>query len=274
MNLTKERLHEIEQNGYQLDFGNVFNHAFENYKKIALYAGLLLFIITFVLGFLLFLNFASFLTSTNLENINKQLIDNLEHQKSLEAPILSMAFAILVFLLLLAPFSAGFYKMAEYADKDEEFRFIDIFSFYKAPYFINIILATILISLINMFVSTSVISILNLINIANFGIIQLASQFISLLVFLFTFMTIPLIAFGKLKAVEAIKYSFKIVLKQPFLLLGLLVVSIIGSMVGLMACCIGVFFTLPFLYSMNYAIYNAIVGVDYETDTEENNSFL
>ena len=28
----------------KLDFGNVFNHAFENYKKIALYAGLMIFV--------------------------------------------------------------------------------------------------------------------------------------------------------------------------------------------------------------------------------------
>ena len=44
MNQTQERLHDIEKNGYQIDFANVFNHAFENYKKIALYAGLVLFI--------------------------------------------------------------------------------------------------------------------------------------------------------------------------------------------------------------------------------------
>ena len=51
MNLLKERLQDIEKNGYQLDFGNVFNHAFENYKKIALYAGLVLFVFTILFGF-------------------------------------------------------------------------------------------------------------------------------------------------------------------------------------------------------------------------------
>ena len=33
---TQDRIEEIKKNGYTLDFGNVFNHAFENYKKIAL----------------------------------------------------------------------------------------------------------------------------------------------------------------------------------------------------------------------------------------------
>jgi hypothetical protein len=35
---------EIVHNGYALDFADVFNKAFENYKKIALYAGLMIFV--------------------------------------------------------------------------------------------------------------------------------------------------------------------------------------------------------------------------------------
>ena len=52
MKTTKEKIEEIKTNGYQIDFGNVFNHAFENYKKIALYAGLMIFVFAILLGFL------------------------------------------------------------------------------------------------------------------------------------------------------------------------------------------------------------------------------
>jgi hypothetical protein len=45
------------------------------------------------------------------------------------------------------------------------------------------------------------------------------------------------------------------------------VVAIIGSMVGFIGCCVGVFFTLPFIYSMYYAIYSEIIGFDYEDET-------
>ena len=45
---TKKRIEEIKNNGYELDFSDVFNHAFENYKKIALYAGLMLLVWVFV----------------------------------------------------------------------------------------------------------------------------------------------------------------------------------------------------------------------------------
>ena len=41
---TQNRIEEIKKNGFTLDFGNVFNHAFENYKKIALYGGLIIFV--------------------------------------------------------------------------------------------------------------------------------------------------------------------------------------------------------------------------------------
>ena len=39
MKSTQEKIERIKTDGYDLNFGNVFEHAFENYKKIALYAG-------------------------------------------------------------------------------------------------------------------------------------------------------------------------------------------------------------------------------------------
>jgi hypothetical protein len=268
MNPTLERLNEIKKNGYQLDFGNVFNDAFENYKKIALYAGLVLFIFAFIIGVIYFMSFGFYLQSINLENVNKQLIENLEHQKNLDDPLLYIVFSILILSLFLAPFSAGFYKMAEHADKDKEFKFINMFTYYKSPYFINIIVATILNGIISMLISSAILSFLSLMQINQLGITMLANYSISFFVYAFTFLTIPLIIFGDLKAIEAIKQSLLIVIKQPFVILGLTLVSIIGSLVGFMACCIGLFFTIPLLYSMNYVIYNAIVGIDNHLETE------
>ena len=50
MESTLNQIEQIKKYGYTLDFSNVFNHAFENYKKIALYAGLIL-LILFILSF-------------------------------------------------------------------------------------------------------------------------------------------------------------------------------------------------------------------------------
>lgn len=254
MNPTRERLLDIKQNGYQLDFGNVFNHAFENYKKIALYAGLVLFVFTVLFGIFAIGALVSFLgVATVTENLNPE---KLKVQNLSTSFILVSSISMLVLSCLLSPFQAGFLKMADYAEKDKEFHVSTLLSYYQFPYLKEIILSTFIISSISISQST----LFSLIKLELLG--TLITYFFSFI----TFLTIPLIVFGNLKALEAIKHSILIVLKQPFILIGLLIVAFIASMVGIMGCCIGIFFTLPFLYSMNYAIYHAIVGVDNETE--------
>ena len=61
----------------------------------------------------------------------------------------------------------------------------------------------------------------------------------------------------------------EILLKQPLVILGLIIVSFIASLTGLIAFCIGIFFTMPFLYSMEYALYNSIIGIDSVSEIDE-----
>jgi hypothetical protein len=42
---------------------------------------------------------------------------------------------------------------------------------------------------------------------------------------------------------------------------------------GLILFCIGIFFTIPFMYSMDYAIYDSIIGVD-QIEAEETTGTL
>jgi uncharacterized membrane protein len=79
---------------------------------------------------------------------------------------------------------------------------------------------------------------------------------------LLTFMVIPLIIFGNLKAMEAIEGSMIIVSKQFFILFALMIVSALFMMLGIFGFCIGIFFTFPFLHSMQFCIYNEIIGAD------------
>jgi uncharacterized membrane protein len=75
-------------------------------------------------------------------------------------------------------------------------------------------------------------------------------------------LTIPFIIFGKLSSIDAIKSSIIIVSKQPLILLGLIIVSLIAAIIGIFGFCIGMLFTMPFVYSMNYMIYKNIIGID------------
>jgi hypothetical protein len=70
--------------------------------------------------------------------------------------------------------------------------------------------------------------------------------------------------FGNLKALT-IQASILIVSKQP-LVFRILVVGYIATMVGFIGCCIGIFFTLPFIYSLYFAIYSEIIGFDPEDE--------
>ena len=254
MKQVQDRIEEIKNSGYPLDFGNVFNHTFENYKKIALYAGSMILIFFVIVAFILggitvtIFGLATLKQFANPENMAAE---------SLVGMNLVIYLVTLVALsCLFSPFFAGFLKMAQAADIDEEFHISSMFQYYKAPYFKEIVIATAVISL----VSTLISSVFNLMNIEIIGsLLSLAITFLTILV-------IPLIIFGKLNAIEAIKGSLIIISKQPLTLLALVITGFIASLVGFIGCCIGVIFTLPFMYSLYYAIYYEIIG--FETEKE------
>lgn len=256
MNQTLEKLHDIEKNGYQIDFGNVFNHAFENYKKIALYAGSVL--VIFIVLFIIFAS-VSLISVIGVSELSKELtpekfkIENLSQSNLMALGIFSIFTSC-----LLSPFFASFLKMADRGEKDLEFPVSSLFSYYKSPYLMEIIIATFIISTAG-FAQATLMTFIKL-NILG----SLINYFISFI----TLLTVPLIIFGNLKAIDAIKYSIKIVFKEPIVLLGLIVMALIGVFVGLAGCCVGIFFTMPFVYSMHYAIYSAIVGIDNPPENE------
>ncbi|QKJ63479.1 hypothetical protein [Flavobacterium sp. M31R6] len=250
MNQTKERLNDIEKNGYQIDFANVFNHAFENYKKIAVYAGLVLFI--FSVLFVIFIG-VSLISVMGVTAMTRELSpEKLNVENLSESNFLVFGSIALIVSCILSPFQASFLKMAHCGDRDEEFHISDLFGYYRLPYLKEIIISTFLISAIG-FAQATLLSYVHL---------ELLGKVITYFISYITLLVTPLVIFGDLKAIEAIKYSILLIFKQPFVILGLIIVAFIGSLVGFMGCCIGVFFTLPFLYSMNYAIYSAVVGID------------
>lgn len=255
MNQTLERLQYIEKNGYQIDFGNVFNHAFENYKKIALYAGSV--IVIFSILFIVFTAF-SLVSVIGIAEMTKLSSGEHKIEKFMQSNILEMGIISLFLSCLLSPFHAALLKMAHHGDRDENFPVSSLFSFYELPYLKEIIVSTFLISATSLAQAT----LLRYIKFEILGIL------INIFISFTTLLAVPLIIFGNLKAIDAIKHSIQIVLKQPFVLLALMIIALIGSFIGIMACCFGIFFTMPFLYSMNYVIYSDIIGIDATLNNE------
>lgn len=252
MPTTSEKIATIKENGYDIDFSRVFENAFENYKKIALISGIaiLLFsilMITIAIGIIgAFWGFGSI-----TENFS-----HLDPKRFTGVTILIYVVIVGLFSGLVSPFTAGIFKMAHCADTNTDFSISTTFDYYSSSYFKELFIASLLIAIS----STGINSLLESIGIRFLGVIMTYT------ISIFTFLVIPLIIFGNLKATEAIKGSLLIVSKQFFVILGLVIVAFILACLGIIGFCIGIFFTLPFVYSMYYAIYKDSIG--FETEEE------
>jgi hypothetical protein len=258
MNPTEKRIEEIKTNGYNLDFGTVFNHAFENYKKIAVYGGLALFVFLVIIGFAGVM-IAISVFGISASSFNPQSLAGFKITDFSGLFIISYVLGVSLVTAIITPFMAGFLKMADSGENNREFNISAFFNYYKSPYFSPLFVASLLLSLVS--VGSSML-------LENIGI-QVLGVVFSLIISLFTFLYIPLIVFGNLNAIDAIKGSIVLVTKQPVEIIGLIVVAYISSMVGFIGCCIGIFFTLPFMYSMHYAIYCSVIGVNSSNELDE-----
>lgn len=256
---NKNKIVAICNQGYHLDFGTIFESAFENYKKIVLYAGLMLLVFSILFGLTLFTGLISYFGIENIkEYLNKFILLS-------QLKVMPLDFAIpfntgiILISLIISPFMAGFFKMTDCGEKGEEFNISDMFSYYKFPYVLNIFLTSFIIELL----STGL-----LLFFQNQGL-NFIGSLINLLVSFLTFLTIPIIVFAKLNAIDAVKYSILLVSKQPLPLLGLIIIAGIGAILGLLVFFIGIFFTYPFIYSMKYVIYKSIIKIDESSEIVE-----
>lgn len=251
MKFTLDQIKDIKNHGYTLDFSTVFNTAFENYKKIALYAGLILLVFSIFFGII---GYSILAAIYGIDKLSNPEFFNIQSHNLSPLKLVYYIVGTAIFSAILSPFAAGFLKMADCAEKDQEFKVSTIFTYYKTNHFLQIFIATLVISLIGGIIST----LFEMQKLDNLGII------ISLAISYFTFLTIPLIVFGNLKAFNAITASFIIISKQPIVLLGLMVTIVVALIIGFLALFIGILFTVPLSYSMSYAIYYAIFKNDKE----------
>ncbi|TAF69687.1 MAG: hypothetical protein EAZ58_06230 [Flavobacterium sp.] len=238
-----------ETNNYNniLDFESVLNHSFANYKKIALYAGLALFV--FLFFFVIFFS-AIAISFFVAENINERSIENLQKLLLTKPYILYYTGFSILISSLLSPFMAGFYKMADAAEKNISFGVSGLLSVYTSSQFVPVFSATFLIGL-----ATNGLSLIfDEIGLSVIGIV------LTIIISFATILTVPLIVLGNCSTIESIKTSTAIVMKQPIVILMLLIVAILGALLGLFAFCIGMFFTYPFLISVVYTIYNHVTS--------------
>lgn len=255
MNENYTKIEKISNEGFDLEFGPILEKAFSNFKMIAGIGGISMILISIVLAivfggaFAAIYGFSDF-TGT-LTGLNPEFMTG--------SSLITFFVSSVVMAGIFNPISAGFIKMAYAADKNESFGLDTIFTYYKGSFFKELFLSGIIIG----FFSAGITYLLQY-----FGLIILGNL-VTYIVTFFTFLTIPLIIFSNLTAFQAITISVKLVLKQPIIILGLLIISILIVILGILGFCIGIFFTTPFLYSMYYCIYTAIIPIKVKSELDE-----
>lgn len=266
MKLTLQRLEEIKRNGYRLDLGEAINDVFENYKKIALLSGAVLLLVA-VVASVVFGGFAAFF-------IGVAALTETFTDMSQGIPLTSSALVVNLIISIIgyglfAPITAGIIQMAHNSSIDEDFDFGTAFMHFKTPYFKELFLAAAVVTLVGSGFST-LVQILSLNGTENSILMgSLIGGLLSILVPIFTLVMIPLIIFGNLSAFEAIKGSIVIVSKNFWTILLLAIVFSIFAMLGIIALCIGIIFTIPIFYSMQYIIYKSALPIDETSELDE-----
>ena len=243
------------QNGYSLDLGKIIENSFETFKKTFLISGVA-FIIIGIVGLILYAGYFGMLYGfSNFTDTMTQIqMDALDANTQIINTIVGSVFAA-----LFAPITAGFLYVNHLANTNKEFGLSTFFYFYKSPKLKDIILNQLIITLAANSVATFLI-------ISNQ---QIIGMLIQILVPLFTVFSIPLILFGEQNYMDAIIKSAKLFIKQPLILIVALIIAGIGSMVGIIALCIGIFFTLPYYFSVIYAAYENGIGIEETSPIDE-----
>lgn len=246
--LVDERI----QNGYSLDFGSIINSSIELFKIIWGPAGLavlILGLIMSVLGLGVFGVFYGFSDLTEeLTNFNPKSFSIFESLVFALITSLTSGFSYL--------FTAGIIEMAHRADVGLDFSLETAFHHFKSRFTKDLFVAGLVIGLVSALISL----------VINFMHIPFVDSILSILIGVLTIFVIPLIVYSELPFEKAISSSIQLASKNIPLIFALIVVATILAMLGFFALCIGVLFTISFVYIVNYAIYNSILPTNKEND--------
>jgi hypothetical protein len=263
---TLQKVQNLNTDNFKFDIGDLISEILENFKKVWALQGAIMLVlallVTVTIGSIGTLAFSlgdmtSFFTDYNPNDISSVGI------------IIKMVVTI-IFAGLAAPLTAGLIHICYLADTNKNFNFSTVFDYYKSSYAKEIIFSAIIITTF----STGLQTISDMLRINLDAIILPFYITIPLVIFqilisLLAFLTIPFIIYGNLNAWDAIKSSFSLSLKKFWIILLLTILVSVGIVIGFFALCIGIFFTIPLWYSMQYIIYKTIMGVYVHNELDE-----
>jgi uncharacterized membrane protein len=246
------RIDEKIQKGYELELGQIIDNSFEIFKKIVWTAGLGYFLVTIFMLSLIVLGM-TFLDPSQLDYIKEISQDPAFLENNPDIMGYYLVFIIVVGSIFV-PLNAGFLNLCHLAKTNQQFSILNIFDYYKSKHVKDLIIGTLILTIFSTIITT----------LLDFANLKLVGFVIQMSISLFTILFIPLIIYGNQNFSNAIQKSIKLVVKYPFTILGALVIGIVFAMLGMIAFCIGILFTLPYINCIYYSLYESIVGFEEE----------
>lgn len=253
---TEQRLQEISSKGYELRFDEIFGIGFTIWKRVALpIAGIILLLIL-IFGSVYGLA-SSWIYGASWEEILEMMKENPQaFQKSTQSLefMLRLMAVILPLSVLATPIAPGLLRMCYEADFMGGTRFGTAFYYYKPRYWGRILV----ISLVALLVG----SVPGLFAGQLGAIGSFINMFWSISVHVFMLFAVPLVIFAEASPFEALKASFKLGAKGFFPLLGFSLIGILVASLGIFVCCVGLLFSISYVYVINYLAYRQAIGFE------------
>jgi len=262
MNLfTQQRLLEIKQNGYRIDVSELWGNGFKIWKKVTapiLCGFLIMGVIAIPFSFLIvpFLYGMGFPELIKVAQVDPQFMQSITASFDYQ---LKAALIGLISGVLFAPIAPGFIKMCYDADFNDKIDFSVLFKYYQPKYYGKLIVVT----LITLLATTGIG-----LGLQQLGLAGKISYYVWIVVFhVFMALAVPLIIFADASPLAAIKHSFSVVSKNFFPILGFILLGALFTALGFVVCCIGLLFSMSYMYITNYLIYKQTIG--FEEDKNE-----
>lgn len=238
----------MEEQSQKFAFDTILEKSFDLYKKIAIPAGIAIMTITVALLSIALVAFNYFVKDPK---IFSEKMKNFDPNTLQEGTLIYFGIAITVSSLV-APFMAGVLKMIQEADTNQDVRYSSFFYYINHEKYFQIVLASLTIGILGVVTDLSLKQLLP----ENVG--SALGFLLSTLLSIMTFLATCFILFSDMNFIEAIRASIQKTKEHFFSILLLEFIAVLFYIIGIFGLCIGIFFTLPFVYTVKYSIYSKV----------------
>lgn len=264
----RTKLGEIESLGYGINVERIISKSFNIFKGIWGYGVLVILIymvISAMSGLIVYsIMGISFSDIYRMAETNPDQMANYIAGLSAELGFMGLFLISIVgalFTALVAPLMAGILRLSFEYDKQGRTSIDALLYYYRAPYFGNIFIYTVLLG-----VFTGILNVL-LGYIPAMG--SLIYWVIYVLLMVLLVLTIPFIVFAEANWVDAFKASIKVIQKNVLYTFLALLVGILISFSGAILCGIGILITFSFVYIAQYVLYDEVIGFEEKSQIDE-----